>query len=55
MTLEQILTEEEKASILNKVERERRRVLVTRMYEEGMSSEDYDFVVENMSQSEENV
>ena len=36
MTLEQILTEEDKASILNEVERERRRVLVMRMYEEGM-------------------
>src|SRR3989338_5363023 len=40
MTLEQILTEEDKASILNEVERERRRIVVTRMYEEGMSSED---------------
>jgi len=36
MTLEQILTEEDKASILNEVERERRRILIERLYKIGL-------------------
>ena len=42
MTLESKLTEEQKARILNEVERERRKILACQLYEEGLKSNDPD-------------
>ncbi len=42
MSLESKLTEEEKERILQEVERERRKVLVSRLYEKGMNSKHTD-------------